>query len=206
MKSSKDMIIRYFLQEIDVINKLRIDDINKVFGVLDDCLHNGRRVYIFGNGGSGSTATHMTNDFNNALFKETDKTFDFYCLNDNIPTMMAIGNDLEYADIFLYQLIGRLKKDDVVIAISGSGNSENIVRAVTYARDCGAVVVGFTGYDGGKLKQIADYTIDSNVPNMEISEDIHMILDHLLISTFFEKYGRAEKKVKKLSLKNERRD
>ena len=82
----------------------------------------------------------------------------------------------------------------MVIAISGSGNSNNIISAVKYAKENGAIIIGFTGYDGGKLKKLADYSINANIDNMEISEDIHMCLDHLLISYFYNKYGRRKYK------------
>ena len=204
--NNRNKIMEYLAKEREVIKGLDVGLLNTAFCVLDDCLQNGKKVYVFGNGGSGSTASHMTNDFNNAIFNDTDKTFDFCCLNDNIPTMLAIANDLDYSDIFVYQLSGKLKKDDVVIAISGSGNSKNIIKAVEYAKECGATVIGFTGYDGGKLKEIANYNVGSNINNMEITEDIHLIVEHMLITTFFEKYGRGKKENKKLTLTREEDD
>ena len=184
----------YFEKEKMVINNLDIKAINMVYSVLVDALEKKKKVFTFGNGGSGSTASHMVNDFNKALFKGSDNVFNFTCLNDNISSILAISNDISYDDVFLYQLKGRLTSDDIVIAFSGSGNSRNIIKAVEYARKCGATVVGFTGYDGGKLKKIANYSINTNIDNMQITEDIHLIIEHLLISLFYQNYGVREYK------------
>ena len=102
------------------------------------------------------------------------------CLNDNTPTLMAIANDFSYEDIFRYQLEGRLRPEDLVIAISGSGNSKNIIKAVEYAKETGAKVVGITGYSGGKLRELADYHMHTEIDDMQIAEDIHMIFDHMM--------------------------
>ena len=189
---NKEKIINYLNLERETIKNLDIEKINAVFNILDDCLKEGKNVYVFGNGGSGSTASHMTNDFNKAIFNDTDNVFNFKCLNDNIPTMLAIANDTDYSEIFRYQLINHISENDVIIAFSGSGNSKNIIKAVTYAKECKATIIGFTGYDGGKLKCLSDISIDSNIFNMEITEDIHLIIEHLLISMFYDVYGKKD--------------
>ena len=204
MIGDRNIIKGYLEKEKEVIDSLDIRSINIVFGVLDDALQNNRKVYVFGNGGSGSTASHMANDFDKAIFRGTDKRFNVTCLSDNMPLVLAIANDVGYEYIFLYQLIGRLNPDDVVIAISGSGNSKNVINAVEYAKKCGATVIGFTGYDGGKLRKLANYSLDANINNMQITEDVHLMMEHLLISMFYETYGIKE--YKKLVLKNERSD
>ena len=94
--------------------------------------------------------------------------------------MMAVANDISYDDIFLFPLINKLRPSDLVIGISGSGNSENVIRAVAYARKIGTPVVGITGYQGGKLKELADYHMDALVDDMQISEDVHMTFDHMM--------------------------
>ena len=98
-----------------------------------------------------------TGDFNKGISAELNKKFHVLCLNDNIPTVMAIANDISYEEIFSFQMKGRLKASDLVIAISGSGNSGNVVKAVEYAKEIGAAVVGVTGYSGGRLREMADY-------------------------------------------------
>ena len=99
--------------------------------------------------------------------------------------MMAIANDIGYEEIFRFQLRGRLRPGDICIGISGSGNSKNVVNAVQYAKSQGNQVVGITGYQGGKLKEIADYSLHVPIQSMQITEDIHMIFDHLMMSIFY---------------------
>ena len=111
-----------------------------------------------------------------------DKKFQFICLNDNIATVMAIANDISYDDIFSFQLEGRLKPGDIIIAISGSGNSANVINAVNYAKKCGNTVIGLTGFDGGKLRLLADVNLRAPIHNMQITEDVHLMFNHLLVS------------------------
>ena len=198
-------ITDYVSKEVVILKGLDVPTINKVINILNDCLEKQKKVYVFGNGGSGSTASHMANDFNKTLFNATDNVFNFICLNDNLPTVLAVANDEGYDEIFRYQLIGRLTKDDVIIALSGSGNSKNIINAVEYAKEVGALVIGFTGYDGGKLKQLADISIDTNVDNMQITEDVHLMLEHMIISIFMDTYGikKYKKRTKKARKKKQ---
>ena len=93
---------------------------------------------------------------------------------------MAIANDFSYDEIFRYPLVNRLRPTDLVIGISGSGNSKNVIRAVEYAKESGAPIVGITGYHGGKLKEMADYHMDVMEDDMQISEDIHLLFDHMM--------------------------
>lgn len=171
----------YIRKEIETLEKLDVQEINNCMNAILDAYKNDGNVYIFGNGGSASTASHFACDFNKGINENLDKKFRFICLNDNIPTLMAIANDIGYEYIFEFQLKNKLSKNDLVIGISGSGNSKNIIRAIEYANEVGVKTMGITGYDGGKLKKTADYSINVNIDDMQISEDIHMILDHLMM-------------------------
>lgn len=142
----------------------------------------GSNIYTMGNGGSASTASHFCCDFNMGMSYNQDKKFRLICLNDNVPTMMAYANDLSYENIFVEQLKNFLNPDDVVIAISGSGNSKNVLKAVEYANANGGITIGLTGFDGGKLKQIAKYSVNTNIDDMQITEDVHIILCHMIYS------------------------
>lgn len=184
----KEHIKTYFNDELDAIKNLDNKRIEELISKLENALINNQTIYIFGNGGSGSTASHFVADFNKSLFNKIDKRFNFKCLNDNIPIMLAISNDYGYEDVFLNQLKGRVSSSDIIIAISGSGNSKNIIEAVSYAKKEGAFIVGLTGYDGGKLSKLSDLEINSGINNMQITEDIHLIIEHLIISYFHEKY------------------
>ena len=180
-----EMIRKYIQDEIDVLNRLDVDAIDEVMQAMEQAYETGNTIYVFGNGGSSSTASHYQNDFNKGVSEHTEKKFNFLCLNDNVSTMMAVANDIGFEEVFRFQLRGHLKPGDLVFAISGSGNSKNVLNAVEYAREQGNKVVAITGYTGGKLDQMADYHLRAPVMSMQITEDIHMIFDHLMMSIFY---------------------
>lgn len=179
----------YLVRLADTVEKIDKDSIRKVIDVLLETREKGGRIFIFGNGGSAATASHYVCDFNKGVSIDLDKKFDFVCLSDNTATMMAIANDIGYDFVFSKQLEGRLRKGDVVIAISGSGNSKNVIKAVEYAKENGNKIISLTGYNGGKLLQLADYSIHANINDMQIAEDVHMIMCHLMASTIAKELG-----------------
>jgi D-sedoheptulose 7-phosphate isomerase len=141
----------------------------------------GRQIFTLGNGGSSYTALHFINDWNKSIFIEGKMPFRGRCLVDNIGLVMAYANDISFQDVFVEQLKNLLEPGDLVIAISGSGNSENVLRAVRYANKHGAVTLGLCGYDGGKLKEIAQNHLWANVTDMQLCEDIHAIFGHIVM-------------------------
>lgn len=177
----KKAINEYVSTEKEVLDSLSDEEINEVMNVLENARLSGKRIFICGNGGSASTAAHLECDFNKGISYDQDIKYDIECLSDNVPMMMAIANDIGYDDIFVIPLKNKLKKDDVLIGISGSGNSENVVRAFRYANEIGASTIAFTGYNGGTLKSIAKYNIHVAVNNMQIVEDVHLILNHMMM-------------------------
>ena len=182
----RSLIKKYLHDEIKVLQSLNIDAINDAMCLLAEAFEAEKAIYIFGNGGSAATASHYVNDFNKGVSEHTDKKFRFICLNDNIATVMAIANDIGYEEIFRFQLRGRLTEGDIIIGISGSGNSQNIINAVTYARESGNKIIGITGYDGGELKSLSDISLHVPVNSMQITEDVHMIFDHLMMAVFYD--------------------
>jgi D-sedoheptulose 7-phosphate isomerase len=180
----QEMIRKYIRDEIDTLNQLDPDAINEVMNAMLTAYENGNTIYVFGNGGSSSTASHFQNDFNKGVSEHTEKKFNFICLNDNIPTIMAIANDISFDEIFRFQLRGHLKPGDLIFAISGSGNSKNVLNAVEYAKECGNKIVAITGFDGGKLDKLADFHLHVPVMSMQITEDIHIVFDHMMMSIF----------------------
>lgn len=176
----KELIENYLEKEIQAIKNLNLDELRKAVLAICDAYTRNATIYIFGNGGSAATASHFVCDFNKGISDSHEKKFDFVCLNDNTSILMAIANDISYDEIFRYQLKNKLKATDLIIAISGSGNSKNIINAVEYAKQVGTPIVGITGYNGGKLKKLADYHMDANIDDMQISEDLHMIFDHMM--------------------------
>lgn len=178
-------ITTYLEKEIEILRKLDVKEINKAMQLIEKTHKSGNRIFVFGNGGSAATASHFQNDFNKGISEYIDDKFNFICLNDNIPTIMAIANDIGYDEVFKFQLNGKLKLGDIVMAISGSGNSKNVIKAVEYAKELNNKVIGLTGYNGGKLKELADVSLHVPVNSMQITEDIHMIFDHLIMSIFY---------------------
>ena len=189
MDFKKD-IQEYYEREIAAINALDKEELNKTMNALLEAYDRGATVYVMGNGGSSATASHMVCDFNKGTCYELDRKFKFVCLNDNIPLLMAIANDDSFENIFVYPLKDSLKKEDVVLAISGSGNSHNVVKAVEYAKEVGATIIAMTGYSGGKIDKMADYHLHVPADDMQITEDLHMGFDHMMMQILW-KYLQA---------------
>ncbi len=179
--SFHDDIKNYLKIEKAILDSLNIDDIDNFINILIDTTEKGGIIYICGNGGSASTASHFMNDFNKGVGSINGYPFKFMCLSDNVATITAIANDDSYHEIYRHQLKHRLAPNDIVIGISGSGNSQNVLNAITYANACGNTTIGLVGYDGGALKALCDYYIHVPIENMQIVEDIHLILDHLVM-------------------------
>lgn len=175
----------YIDLEIQVLQQLDVEKINAALNLLNETRIKKGRIYICGNGGSSATASHFQNDFNKGVSEYIETPFRFHCLNDNIATLMAIANDIGFDEVFRFQLRGNLDPDDILIAISGSGNSTNVINAVEYAKAQGNKVIGLTGFSGGKLKELSDISLHAPIDSMQVTEDIHMILDHLMMSIFY---------------------
>lgn len=174
-------IKEYFDEEIEVIKSLDANVINQIIYEIKSSQERGSTIFICGNGGSSATASHFCCDFNKGISGVSNKNTNFVCLSDNTATLTAIANDISYDEIFSYQLKGRMKKGDLLIVISGSGNSKNIVRAMEVAKEKSNKIIGLCGYDGGKVKELSDICFHVNVNNMQIVEDIHMMLDHCMM-------------------------
>lgn len=179
-------IQEYLNKEKAVIDSLNIEELNVAMNAIYNAWLGGNIIYTLGNGGSAATASHFVCDFNKGISMNVDRQFNLQCLNDNTPIMMAIANDIGYDDVFYLQLKDRVRPGDLLIAISGSGNSRNVLKACEYAKEQGAKIIGLTGYNGGCLKEIADYSMHVPVDDMQITEDLHMIFDHMMMRVFCE--------------------
>ena len=175
----------YIACEIETLNKLDVDAINDALNLFMKVQKDHKRIYVFGNGGSSATASHFQNDFGKGISEYVEDKLRFQCLNDNIPTVMAIANDIGFEEVFRFQLRGVIEPGDIVIAISGSGNSKNVINAVEYAKSCGNKIISLTGYSGGRLKELSDISLHVPVNSMQVTEDIHMVFDHLMMSMFY---------------------
>ena len=192
MKDYISEIKTYLEHEIDTLKALDVNEINAALNLLLETFEGGNTVFVFGNGGSSATASHFQNDFNKGVSEHTEKKFNFQCLNDNVATVMAVANDIGFEEVFRFQLIGHMRPGDVALAISGSGNSRNVINAVEYAKEQGAKVIGLTGFGGGKLKELSDVSMHVPVNSMQITEDIHMVFDHLMMSIFYRSLAGIE--------------
>jgi len=172
----------------ELFAQLDLDEIAAFIDVLLQARERDARIFFIGNGGSAATASHFANDIAIGT-RSWSRPFRALSLTDNVPVLTAIGNDYGYAEIFSSQLKALMVSGDVVVAISASGNSPNIIQAVEYANEHGAITVGLSGFDGGKLKRLARFRVHVPTNKGEYGpvEDIHMILDHLVGSFLMNK-------------------
>jgi D-sedoheptulose 7-phosphate isomerase len=191
---TKDFFDHYIEEEQRLLGEVSEAEFNKVIDFFQTAYDESRQVFVFGNGGSGSTASHFACDINKGVSCGLDKRFKVICLNDNIPTMLAYANDCSYDDIFVEQLKNFMQPGDLVFGISGSGNSENVLRAIEHANNNGAKTIGFTGFEGGRLGKAAGLSINVATDDMQKIEDIHLILTHMIMQAFCKKLGIAGKK------------
>jgi D-sedoheptulose 7-phosphate isomerase len=168
----------------EILAKLDRGQIAKFIEALLDARRRAATVFFLGNGGSAATASHFQND----LTRWRDNPMRVVSLTDNVSVLTAIGNDHGYEQVFRMQLENLLLSGDLVVAISVSGNSPNVVEAVKYAASKGAVTVGLTGFDGGRLAELVDINVHAPTLPGEYgpAEDVHMILDHLIVSFLWE--------------------
>lgn len=167
-----------------LLDMVDLDKLEKVIEKLVAAFKQGNTVYLCGNGGSAATASHMQADFCFFVRYFTDFRPKVRALTDNIPMITAVGNDTTFNDIFVEQLKGQFEKGDVIICISASGNSENVIRAARYANQNGGESIGLIGFAGGQLKDVC--TISLYTPNDKGDygpiEDLHMIYDHIIVN------------------------
>jgi D-sedoheptulose 7-phosphate isomerase len=143
------------------------------------------QIFIMGNGGSGATASHLACDINKGCCIDLEKKFRMICLNDNMPTMLALANDLSYEAVFEEQLKNFFNPGDLVIGISGSGNSENVLRAIAYAKARGGKTAGWSGFGGGRLAGMVDLAFVVQSHDMQQVEDAHMVVAHMLMQAIY---------------------
>ena len=168
------------------MEQLPRQSIADVVEVLQEARKKGSQVFIMGNGGSASTASHFACDLAKNTRCEGWPHFRVIGLTDNMAMFSALANDEGYENVFSEQLAGLMRPGDIVIAISASGNSKNVINAAETALRDGATVIGFTGFDGGRLGQLANINIHVQSHIIEHVEDIHLVLEHLIVKTIKE--------------------
>lgn len=168
-----------------------VSKMRKWADLLFQAWQDGRFVFIFGNGGSGCTASHLAEDLGKSTLRESElgdeskKRLKVLSLTDNLGWIMAVGNDVGYDEIFRQQLMNYGSKGDLVIAISGSGNSPNVLKAVDWANRHGLTTFALTGYSGGKLKQMAHDGLHVPLEDMGMVESVHLCLHHWVLNDVF---------------------
>lgn len=175
--------MHYLSEAKKIIDRLDREKIGTAINMLLDAHKNGRQVFIIGNGGSASTAAHFANDLSKFCSVEGKKRFKAISLADNISTITALANDISYDKIFSEQLINLVCKDDLLIAMTASGNSANVIEAVKSAKQHGAKTLAFLGFDGGKLKGMADNYILVEYDDFGLVESVHLLLEHLIVNS-----------------------
>ena len=169
---------------VELLEKTDLEAVSALVDKLFEAYQAGTRVYICGNGGSAATASHFSEDLAKGTITDqaVQKRLRVSSLTASVPFISALGNDWGYDTIFREQLVTVAEEGDVLIAISGSGNSPNVVSAVQWASENGLFTVGFSGFNGGKLKGMVDLSVHSPVLDMEIAENTHMVVVHLVVS------------------------
>lgn len=176
-------VINYVTTLQETINQLPKQEIVQVMDLLHAARLAGRQIFIMGNGGSASTATHFVCDLAKNTRKEGWPHFKVIGLADNMALFSAYANDEGYESVFAQQLANLVMPEDIVIAISASGNSRNVLNGVSLAKSANAITIGFTGFDGGKLCSMVDINIHVNSNIIEHVEDIHLILEHMIVKS-----------------------
>lgn len=168
----------YFQGFTEVLARIPFNVIDEVAQLLAEAYRDDRSLFVFGNGGSAALASHSACDLGKGTAANGNRRFRVLSLTDNVPLMTAWANDQQYDDIFAEQLRTFVRPDDVAFAISGSGNSANVLNGLQVARESGARTVGLTGFHGGKMKMLCDLCIVIPSDNMQLIEDFHIAVSH----------------------------
>ena len=176
----------------EVLRQLDFEAVARVVDRIDEAFRAGRRLYVIANGGSAGVAAHIVNDLVAGGYAEDAPPFRVLCLSDNVPSVTALANDAGYDDIFERQLRVHLEPEDVVLAMSVSGNSENVLRAVAFARSRGATAIGWCGFDGGRLLNACDLAVHVPATKDEYGpvEDAFAVLGHIVCGHITMRYGK----------------
>jgi len=185
MMSKKDTIISFLKEQELCLEKIseQTEIIENIVEILIQARDNSKKILTIGNGGSASTASHFVADLLKTSITKNDKRFSAISLTDNFPVVSAWSNDSSYEDIFVEQLKNFLSEGDVIVCFSGSGKSKNVVKAMEYGKNNGAICIGITGMSGGDLPKVSDicFIVPSN--DMLVIESIHVTLFHCIVST-----------------------
>lgn len=180
----KEFSIRSYIASHSVLaQSLDVDGFQRGIEIIRYAFEKDKKIITCGNGGSASTASHYITDWNKMVNLATKKKFRGISLTDNVGLVTAFGNDFEYEHIFSGQLESLMDEGDLLVAISGSGNSPNVCRAAKTAKNLGGNVLGVVGYDGGELLPICDHSVLVNSFDMQLCEDVHLMFGHMVMKS-----------------------
>ena len=182
---------QYKSELLKAIETIELDKVNQAIELFREARANGRHIFVCGNGGSASTASHFACDIVKGASFNRPSRFRIMALTDQLPTLTAYANDVSYDSVFVEQLRNFAEPGDLFMGISGSGNSPNVLRAIEYANSIGCRTIALTGRDGGKLGPLAQLNIQVLAPHMGRIEDAHMIVCHMIGYYFMEEVEHA---------------
>ena len=165
------------------MGELDHDSVENAIALIQKCWADQKKIFACGNGGSALTASHHIHEWNKSAYLSTGKPFRGHCLSDNMGLMTAYSNDMSYDDVYSEQLKNMMDSGDLLIVLTGSGNSTNVVRAIEYANESGGVTLAICGYDGGKVKKLAQHSVWVPSFDMQICEDLHFIVGHMVMKS-----------------------
>lgn len=180
----KNTIVEYISDVKRLCDSLDAEQIDKACGLILEKYKAGKQIFVAGNGGSAGTANHFSCDFGKNAVKGDENKPKIISISANIEVLTALGNDFSYADVFSEQMKNLFNDGDLILLISASGNSPNVLKAAEYAKKRGGKVIGFTGFSGGKLKDLSDICINIPSDSYEKIEDLHMMLAHMVVCWF----------------------
>lgn len=200
MININEHVFAYTTMLVDGISKIDRSTLDSVYKVIQEAMEAGLPIYVCGNGGSAAIAQHFACDHSKGVHSDCNVKLqpNVISLSTNVPLITAIANDLDYSEVYAHQLDFLPEDEGILIAISSSGNSPNIVKAIERARKRGMVTIAFTGFDGGIASQIAHASVHVPVHNYGVVEDIHQMIMHCLAQAL--RMNNTEKSLEKLKL------
>ena len=180
---TKFTVSNYLLSHKLLSEKMNILSVQQGINMIKDAFDCGRKIITCGNGGSASTASHYITDWNKMVNLATGKKFRGISLCDNVGLITAYGNDLSYAEVFAGQVNALMDEGDLLVAVSGSGSSQNILKAIEAAHKVGGKVLGVVGYDGGAMMSVCDHCVLVPSFDMQLCEDVHLMFGHMVMKT-----------------------
>ena len=180
---NKDLI--NYIEDLKMLlDCIDVEKVEQAINILQKAHQEKKRIFIIGNGGSAATANHFACDFGKNAIPDDENRFKLISLSDHSSAITAYGNDNGFENVFSEQLKNLMEKGDILFAISASGNSPNIIKAVEYAKGKEGAIIGLTGFDGGKLKELSDVNINIVSEKYEPIEDLHLIITHMIVTWF----------------------